>query len=134
MLKKLMAIPILAFIVLIEPLQAIAQQTAPAPSPQDYYGPGPWHMWNDGYGWYFWWMCPMMIIFFLLILGVVFLVASRFGGHGSQHWEPASRMNPPWSDPTYSALQILNERLARGEIQKDEYTDKRAAILSGGRV
>jgi uncharacterized membrane protein len=35
---------------------------------------------------------------------------------------------------TYSALQILNERLARGEIQKDEYTDKKAAILSGGRV
>jgi uncharacterized membrane protein len=35
-------------------------------------------------------------------------------------------------DPSHSALQILNERYARGEIQKDEYTEKKAAILSGG--
>jgi hypothetical protein len=25
--------------------------------------------------------------------------------------------DPPWGDPTHSALQILNERFARGEIQ-----------------
>jgi hypothetical protein len=35
-------------------------------------------------------------------------------------------------DPTYSALQILNQRFARGEIQKDQYTEKKTAILSGG--
>ena len=35
-------------------------------------------------------------------------------------------------DPSHSALQILNERFARGEIQKDEYAEKKAAILSGG--
>ena len=34
-------------------------------------------------------------------------------------------------DPTHSALQILNERFARGEIEKDEYEAKKAAILSG---
>jgi len=39
-----------------------------------------------------------------------------------------------WSggDQSHSALQILNERFARGEIQKDEYTEKKTAILSGG--
>jgi len=42
---------------------------------------------------------------------------------------PRSRM---WGDPSHSALQILNERFARGEIQKDEYPEKKAAILSGG--
>jgi uncharacterized membrane protein len=35
-------------------------------------------------------------------------------------------------DPSHSALQILNERFARGEIQKDEYAEKKAAIVSGG--
>ena len=37
-----------------------------------------------------------------------------------------------WGAPSHSALQILNERFARGEIQKDEYAEKKAAILSGG--
>ena len=47
MLKKLSSLPLLAFIVFIEPLQAIAQQAAPQP-PQDYVPPhgyfahGPW--------------------------------------------------------------------------------------------
>jgi uncharacterized membrane protein len=35
-------------------------------------------------------------------------------------------------DPTHSALQILKERFARGEIQKGEYAEKKAALQSGG--
>jgi putative membrane protein len=131
MLKKLAALPTLAFIVLIEPLQAFAQQAAPQP-PQGQYGPGPWHMWQGGYGWHFWWMLPMMMLFFILVCGVIFLVGYRLSGHGPHCW--ASQMtNRPWGDSSYSALQILNERLARGEIQKDEYTERKAAILSSGR-
>jgi len=41
-------------------------------------------------------------------------------------------INRPWGDPSHSAVQILNERLARGEIQKEEYADKKAALLSSG--
>jgi uncharacterized membrane protein len=33
-------------------------------------------------------------------------------------------------DPTLSALQILNERFARGEMQKPEYEEKKASIAS----
>jgi putative membrane protein len=132
MLKKLAALPALAFIVLIEPLQALAQQAAPQPQPpQGYYGPGPWHMWHGGYG-HFWWMFPMMMLFFILVCGVIFFVGCRFSGHGPHCWGPHA-MNRPWGDPSYSALQILNERLARGEIQKDEYAEKKTAILSSGR-
>ena len=43
------------------------------------------------------------------------------------HWGPSQ----PWGDPTHSALQILNERFAKGEIQKEEYNERKGAILSG---
>lgn len=134
MWKKLAALPTLAFIVLIEPLQAFAQQT-PAQPPQDYFGPGPWRMWHDGYGWHFWWMFPLCVLFFFLVVGVIFLFAQRFWGPGQHYWGPPSHvMNRQWGDPSYSALQILNERFARGEIQKDEYTAKKADILTSGRI
>jgi putative membrane protein len=132
MLKKLSALPLLIFILLIGPLQAIAQQQQPSAPPQDYYwhGHGPWDMWGDGYGWHFWWMFPLMMLCMLIFFALIFFVARGFCGHGDHHWGPRSRM---WGgDPSHSALQILNERFARGEIQKDEYTDKKAAILSGG--
>jgi len=132
MLKRLSALPILIFIVLIAPLQAFAQQSPqPAAPPQGYYWPGPpWHhMWGDGYGWPFWWMFPMMILFIIIVCAVVFFVARGVCAHRSHHWGPQSRM---WGDPSHSALQILNERFARGEIQKDEYAERKTAILSGG--
>jgi uncharacterized membrane protein len=34
--------------------------------------------------------------------------------------------------PTHSAMQILNERFARGEIQKQEYEERKSTILSTG--
>ena len=117
MLKKLAAVPVLAFIVLIEPLHAIAQQAAPPPPPQGYYGPGPWHMWNDGQG--------------ARILDVPAddaVPGPRLRGlflRGAQ-------ILRPWHMPSHLALQILNERFGRGEIQKDEYAEKKAALLSAG--
>ena len=130
MLKKLAILPLVAFIVIIEPLQAVAQQTAPQP-PYGY-GPGPWHMWS--YGWHFWWMFPFMMLLLLVACGAIILFVFR-SGYGPRHWGPPSQSpNQPWGDPTYSALQILNERFARGEIQKDEYAERKAAIQSSGRA
>jgi putative membrane protein len=130
MWQRFSAFLMLCFIVVISPVQAVAQQTQPQPAPQppQWYGPGPWHMWNDGYGWQFWWICPLMMLFMLVVFGGIFFFARRPSGDSPHHWEP------PWRGANHSALQILNERFARGEIQKDEYEEKKVVILSGGQT
>jgi putative membrane protein len=127
MRKNLAVLPLLAFKTLIAPLQAIAQtQQQPTAPPQNYYGPSPWHMmWAYG-DWPFWGMFPMMFLFLILFFVVVFFLARASMG-GMHRWGPSH----PWGDPTHSALQILNERFAKGEIQKEEYNERKAAILSG---
>jgi putative membrane protein len=130
MMKTLSAFPALMFLTIVTPFQALAQtQQQPSSTPPDYYWPGPWHMWGPGYGWPFWGMFPMMLLFLVLFFIVIFFFARGVFG-ARHHWSP---MSHDWSDPTYSALQILNERFAKGEIQKPEYDEKKAAILSGAR-
>jgi uncharacterized membrane protein len=124
MLQCLSTFLVACFIVATGPLRAIAQQSQQPAAPQPpQWGPGPWMMWSDG--WAFWWICPLMMLFIVLVCGAVFLFARR--SHGSSR-------EPPWrmGDPRHSALQILSERFARGEIHREEYDQKRAAILSGG--
>ena len=59
----------------------------------------------------------MMIIALALVVFLVVLAVRRFGG------------NPQRTEITSSALDILRERYARGEIDKDEY-EERLAVLS----
>jgi putative membrane protein len=147
MLNKLASLPILALAVFAAPLSVLAQTqpNAPAapstPTPPDYYWPGPGMMWRHGYGdghWGGYWgdpfggssweMFPMWIVLVILVCVLIFYFARSTGQH---HWGAAP---PGIDDPTHSALQILNERFARSEIQKDEYEDKKSAILSGRRT
>ncbi len=138
MLTKLSALLTSVFLLLSHPLLALAQQTQQPTGPQQplWNCPGPWHMWGGG-GWGFWWIFPMIMLF--LIVLAIFFVGRRSGGVGSHHWGPSWHMmdrpwgpGRSWGDPTYSALQVLNERFARGEIQKQEYEEKKTAILSSG--
>jgi len=93
------------------PVQALAQQT-----PQSLPAYGPW-WWGGGYGWSFWWMCPLMMLAMFAVMSVVML-AWRHAGDGRRR------------GGADSSLQILSDRYARGEIHKDEYEEKRANILS----
>ena len=68
----------------------------------------------------------MMMLIMLGVMAVVML-ARRHRGHGDC-------MTPPWQGSASSSLQILSERFARGEIQKEEYEEKKAAILSARRT
>lgn len=72
----------------------------------DYWIGGSWWM---GLGWIF-----MILFWVLIILGVVALV--RWLGMAGGDRREAQRKAP---------LEILQERYARGEIERDEYEQKR---------
>jgi len=128
MAKKLTAFLILCLVGFFHSSLALAQQTQ---QPPPWNWPGPWHMWNDGWG--FWWICPL-IMFLVFIICAAFCLLSRRSGVGPQHWEPpwrrTDRTGHTGGDRSHSALQILNERFAKGEIQKQEYDEIKGAILA----
>jgi len=99
----------LALFVALAPALALAQTTQ---QPDPYYycrGWGPWHMWG---GWGFGWLFPLLIIVLF-----VFLMMRMPWRH--RHWH---------GDHTSSALQILSERFAKGEISKEEFEEKRSIL------
>lgn len=138
MWKKLSTLLIPTVLLVTQSFEAIAQQSQSPntpPSPQ-WYGPGPWHMWADGYGygWHFWWMGPLMMLFMIFIcVAVIHFLFNRHSTFGGpHHWgaRMSHMMDRDWYS-SHSAVQILDERYARGEIQKDEYEERKATILSG---
>ena len=97
-------------------------------SPQPYPGPG-WGMHGPG----FWWIFPLIFIV-LMVMMCVFMMR---GGMGCM-WRDRHMGNPESRDLTKrsegesaeSALDILDKRYARGEIDKQEYEEKKAALTS----
>ncbi len=74
-------------------------------------------MWDNGWGAGQWVAMSLMMVLFwgLIVVGVVALVRStRPGGHGAP---------PPGSG--HGARRILDERFARGEIDADDYAQRR---------
>lgn len=88
--------------------------------------------WNDGgmNGWGVGLMTVSMLLFWALVaLGVIALV--RYVGRPASHG-PTSPVPPPAAPPARpTPEQLLAERLARGEIDPDEYR-ARLATLRGG--
>jgi putative membrane protein len=118
-------IPVLSFVTVsvAQPFLAVAQTTTKpdVPQPSQWpYGHGHGHMWGDHPGWHFWWMPLMIFLFVVLFFGGMRFF--RFDRGRGMHW--SSR------DSSSSAIEILNERFAKGEIPEDEYEAKKAKILS----
>lgn len=91
------------------PASALAQQT-----PGPYYG---YHMWGDGHGWF---LGPLMMIVFVVVAAAVVVLLMRWlgaGGGGAGHHR-AGR----------TPLDILKERFARGEIDADEFEERRRVL------
>ena len=79
------------------------------------------HTWQGG--WFGWIMGPlMMIAFFVVIIVVAVLIVRWLGGagHGAIHPPPASTHKSP--------LDILRERFAAGDIDKEEFEERRRVL------
>jgi len=80
------------------------------------YGP---HMWDGG--WHGWFFGPFMMIGFVAIVVVVVVMLVRWlGGVGHAGGTDAA--------PNNTALNILKERFARGEIDKAEFEERRRVL------
>ena len=76
-----------------------------------------WHHGDVGTGWWIVMMIGMVAFWALVIVGIVWLVRTSAAGGG------VSRR---------SAREVLDERLAQGEIEVDEY-ERRLAAIEGRR-
>lgn len=92
------------------PALAWAQQSPPYPGP---------HMWNGG--WYGWFFGPIMMIVFIAVAVVVVVLLVRWLG-GIGHGVA------PHASPGKTPLDILEERFARGEIDKQEFEERRRLL------
>lgn len=92
---------------------------AQAPSNPERYGYGPHMMWW-GQGWYGMIFGPLfMILVLAVVIAVAVLLVRWLGGS----WQPTHRA-PPGRTP----LDILKERFARGEIDKEEFDERRRVL------
>jgi putative membrane protein len=104
-----MALIISAFATCALVIQASAQMMGRGMGP-DMMGWGWW-----GMGWIF-----MIIFWGLVIVGLVFLIKWLAG---------LSRSRAPFDKPHDSALEILKQRYAKGEINKDEFEEKKRDLM-----
>jgi putative membrane protein len=86
------------------------------------------HNWNDGWGPGNWLLMGfgMLLFWTLVVVAIVWLVRSTAhrqtaAPHGVPMDKPAGPVRP-------SALDILDERYARGEIDHEEYRTRRDAL------
>ncbi len=94
---------------------------AQAPSDTDRYGYGP-HMMGWGGGWAGMIFGPLfMVLVLAAVIAVLLLFARSIGGP----WHGA----PPYQGPpSRTPLDILKERFARGEIDKQDFEERRRVL------
>lgn len=103
-------------------LLAITLSTASMAQQIPAYRPG-YHMWGSGMGWF---MGPIMMLVFLGLAAAVVAIIIRwvFGAGG------ASSSSEPL-DQNQNPLDILNERFAKGEIDKKEFEERKKVLRDG---
>jgi len=86
-----------------------------------YHGPG--MMWNGG--WAGWIVGPLMMLAFLAAAVAVVVVVVRWLGGGATSHQPPDGGG---GGRAASALEILEQRFARGEIDEEEFRRRKQAL------
>ena len=88
--------------------------------------------WHDGMGMVGWWGLGLGMLLFwgVVIAGIVLLVRWAVGGRGPQGTR-GRRLHRTHHAARSDAHRILDERFARGEIDEEEYRQRRQ-VLRGG--
>lgn len=87
-----------------------------------YAGDHSYHMMEGGAGWYGMVFGPLFMILVLAVVVAVAVLLVRWLG-GPWHSSP-----PPHGQPARTSLDILKERYARGEIDKEEFEERRRTL------
>lgn len=87
--------------------------------------------WGDGHmgaaGWVG--MIFMIVIWLAIIVGLIYLLRYLFWGpHGPWHGQQPGGPHAGPGDVRSDALRILEERYARGEIDREEYLQRRSDL------
>ena len=82
---------------------------------------GGYHMWNEG--WHGWFMGPVMMILILAVVVTVVVLLIRWLG-GTSHGHGANSHGAAGK----TSFDILDERFARGEIDSEEYRERRNTL------
>ena len=95
----------------------------PAFAQTDGFRHGPGMMWGGGWGGMI--VGPLMMLLFIVVAAVLVVFVVRWlGGTGGGYHGPQSGREGLASTP----LGILQERFARGEIEREEYEDRRRVL------
>lgn len=97
-------------IAMMAALPALAQQANTVPPPDYMYRHH--HMWHGGF------LGPLLIILVIFVLGALFMRFGFWGRHDGYRYHRSG-----------AALDILEERFVRGEIDKAEFEEKRKLLM-----
>ncbi len=110
-----------SFLAIVGASAPISARAAEAPGAPYAWGPG--MMW--GWGWSGMVFGPLfMILVLAVVIAVAVLLVRWIGGPWQQPPAPPPHYPPPGRSP----LDILKERFARGEIDKDEFDERRRVL------
>lgn len=105
-------------------LSAVFVQAIAAPLKDSGFHHGPGMMWGSGWSGGMWMMVSFFVMF-VLVTGAIFLIIMLISS--SKRFSNLGAKNAP--DKSGTALEILRERFAKGEIEAKEFEEKRRVLM-----